>query len=55
MGVGQEDFLGSFLVGDFIFDYFMGSFPTRLVVGVFTLDASGAIENTLSLVDWLGL
>jgi hypothetical protein len=53
--MGQENFLGSFLVGGFIFDYFMGSFFACLVVGIFTFDASNAIENTLSLVDWLGL
>ena len=38
-------------MGDFVFDYFVGSISACLVVGIFTIDAHGTVERTLSLVD----
>jgi len=54
VGMGQKNCLGFFLVGDFIFDYFMGSIPKSMVVGFFANNASILNKNTLSMVDWLG-
>ena len=48
--MGKENCLGSILVGNFVFDYFVGSFFEGLVVGVFAVDASGPIERALYLV-----
>jgi len=52
--MGEENDLGSFLVVDFVFDYFMGAVFAGLVVGFFAVDAGFAIKSYLSLVDWLG-
>lgn len=41
-------------MGDFIFDYFVGSFFESMVVGIFAVDAYVATENNLSLVYELG-
>jgi len=41
-------------VGDFVFDYFVGSISEGVVVGFFAFDAFFAIKNALPLVDWLG-
>jgi hypothetical protein len=40
VGMGEEDDLGSFLVGDFVFDYFVGSVFESLVVGFLAVDAN---------------
>ena len=53
--MGKENDLGPFLVGDFVFDYFVGAFPAHMVVVIFADNASVAVKNALSLVDWLGL
>jgi hypothetical protein len=55
VGVGKEGDLGSILVADFVFDYFMGAIFEGLVVGVFAFDVRGAVESALPLVDWMGL
>ena len=52
--MGQEDYLGPFLVGDFVFDNFVDSFFKSLVVGFSAIDAPISAENNLSMVDWLG-
>ena len=54
MGVGKESRLGSILVGNFAFDYFMDSFFKSMVVGVSADNAYVAVKDDLSLVDWLG-
>lgn len=51
VGLGEKNDLGSFLVADFIFDYFVGSVFKDLVVGVFAVDACFAIKNNLFMVD----
>lgn len=53
--MGKEDYLGSILVGDFDFDYFMGSFFKSMVVGIFTNNADVAVKRSLYLVAKLGL
>jgi len=52
--VGQENGLGSFLVADFVFGYFVGAFFKGLVVDIFALDALGTVKNSLLVVDELG-
>ena len=53
--MGKENYLGSFLVGDFVFNYFMGSIFKSLVVGIFAVDVDVSVKNNLSLVDWIGI
>lgn len=50
----KENSLGPVLVGDFVFDYFMGSVFKSLVVGIFTGDAMQTVKNALSVVYELG-
>lgn len=50
MGLGEENYLGPFLVGDFIADNFMGSLFACLVVGIFTNNAYVSTKDTLSVV-----
>mgnify|MGYP001582525453 CR=1 FL=1 len=45
--MGNQNNLGSILVGDFIFGYFMGSIFKNLVVGFFAVDVRKAIKNSL--------
>ena len=52
--MGEKDYMGSILVADFIFGYFMGSFFEGLVVDFFAGDAYGTGKNSLPLVDRLG-
>ena len=51
MALGEKNDLGFLLVADFAFDNFVGAIFKSLVVGVFAIDAAGAIENALHLVD----
>lgn len=48
--MGQEDYLGSILVGDFVFNYFMGALSKSVVVGVSANNVGIAVKNTLSMV-----
>ena len=41
-------------MGDFVFDYFMGSIPKSVVVGIFAVNAYVAVKNALFVVGWLG-
>ena len=41
-------------MADFIFGYFMGSVFKSLVVGVSSINASGAVKDALFMVDKLG-
>ena len=50
VGMGKKDDLGPFLVGDFVFDYFMGAVFKGLVVDIFALDAVSSAENALFVV-----
>jgi len=54
-GVGEEDVLGSILVGDLFFDYFVGSFFESLVVGVFAHNVAKPTQDSLFMVGKLGL
>ena len=51
---GKENYLGSFLVANFVFNYFVDSFFESLVVGVLAGDAYVAVKDALSMVGWLG-
>ena len=46
--------MGFFLVADFVCNYFVDSFFAGMVVDIFASNAYVAIENHLSLVDWMG-
>jgi hypothetical protein len=51
VGLGKKDDMGPFLVGDFIFVYFVGAIFKSLVVGLFALDVANAIKDALFMVD----
>ena len=49
--MGKKNDFGPFLVGDFVFDYFVGAVFEGLVVGISAMDADGPVENNLLVVD----
>ena len=53
--MGKENDLGPILVGDFVFDNFMGAVFKSLVVVFFAVDAFKAVKDSLFVVDELGL
>jgi hypothetical protein len=51
VGLGEEDYMGPFLVVDLACYNFMGSFFESLVVGIYADNAYVAVKNPLYLVD----
>jgi len=45
--MGKKSGMGPFLVGDFIFCYFMGSFFKSLVVAFFAVDVAGSAKSII--------
>jgi len=52
--MGKKNDLGSFLVADFGFGYFMDPFFKSLVVDIFTFNASSSVKNRLFVVGAMG-
>jgi len=54
VGLGKGYSMGTILVVDFVFDYFMGSISKSMVVDILANNASISVEGALYVVYKLG-